>query len=147
MGAPKHLEAGPKRTTEYRSWLHMVERCTYGLGKDWKYYGGRGIRVCDKWRHSFSEFLRDVGRKPSLKHSLDRFPNNEGHYEPGNVRWATATEQAFNRRRRISNGPKHGISAYTNNRCRCDVCRGAWNAYCRERRRKKNLQKLASESI
>lgn len=62
--------------------------------------------MCDEWRKDFSAFLRDVGPRPSMKHSLDRFPNNDGHYEPGNVRWATRAEQQTNRSltRRITLG-------------------------------------------
>jgi hypothetical protein len=63
-------------------------------------WGGRGIRVCERWDTSFLDFLMDMGPKPSPKHSLDRFPNNEtGHYEPGNVRWATKREQGANTRK------------------------------------------------
>jgi len=61
-------------------------------------WGGRGIRVCDAWRDSFEAFLRDVGPRPSKAHSIDRYPNNDGHYEPGNVRWATPREQQSNKR-------------------------------------------------
>ena len=62
-------------------------------------YGGRGISVCREWRDSFECFLLCVGARPTSKHSIDRFPNNDGNYEPGNVRWATKTEQDRNVRR------------------------------------------------
>jgi hypothetical protein len=76
----------------------MKDRCENPASKSWSSYGGRGIRVCDEWRGDFVAFLRYVGSRPSSRHSLDRI-NNEGHYEPGNVRWATSQEQGSNTRR------------------------------------------------
>jgi hypothetical protein len=81
----------------YASWRAMRERCTNPNHHAWHNYGGRGITVCDRWKDSFETFLADVGERPSLEHSLDRIVN-DGHYEPGNVRWATKSEQARNRR-------------------------------------------------
>jgi hypothetical protein len=89
---------GMSREPEYRSWRAMHQRCSEPRRINWAYYGGRGIRVCSRWA-SFRTFLEDVGRKPSPAHSLDRI-DNAGHYEPGNVRWATPSEQARNRRPR-----------------------------------------------
>jgi hypothetical protein len=75
----------------------MIERCRNAKHPKAARYVGRGIRVCDRWlgHDGFLAFLADVGRRPSPKHSLDRIDNN-GHYEPGNVRWATKIEQARN---------------------------------------------------
>jgi hypothetical protein len=71
----------------------MRRRCTNPNNADWKQYGGRGIKVCDRWIESFDNFLADMGPRPSPKHSIGRFPNNDGNYEPRNCRWATAAEQ------------------------------------------------------
>lgn len=86
------------KTPEYQAWTDICRRCTNPDFKQWKDYGGRGIRVCDEWLNSFDAFLSHVGRKPSPKHSIDRI-DNDGHYEPGNVRWATRSEQERNKRR------------------------------------------------
>jgi hypothetical protein len=99
LPAPVHGESAP-RTPEYQTWLSMLARCYNRKFIGWKYYGARGIRVCRAWRDSYPTFLAHVGRKPTPAHSLDRYPNNDGNYRPGNVRWATPSEQARNRRRR-----------------------------------------------
>lgn len=88
-------------TAEYVTWQSMKTRCTNPRHEDWKYYGGRKIKVCTQWMRSFSKFFSYVGKRPSKRHTLDRIENS-GNYEPGNVRWATAKEQAQTRRR-----PKH----------------------------------------
>jgi hypothetical protein len=81
----------------YTSWLHMRSRCLKPENPAFPDYGGRGITVCDRWKDSFENFLADMGECPEGM-SLDRYPDNDGHYEPGNCRWATAKEQARNRR-------------------------------------------------
>jgi hypothetical protein len=88
--------AGKRRSTEHVIWSSMLKRCETPTCRAWKNYGGRGIKVCARW-HDFAAFLADVGRRPSKAHSLDRV-DNDGHYEPGNVRWATRSEQGYNTR-------------------------------------------------
>jgi hypothetical protein len=90
----KHGEA-VARTPEYRTWVSMHERCRNPDRAD---YGGRGISVCERWK-SYDNFLAEMGRRPSKLHSLDRYPDNDGDYEPGNCRWATKKQQVDNRRK------------------------------------------------
>lgn len=84
-------------TLEYRSWCGMIRRCTNPNDSRYSDYGGRGIKVHDKWMHSFENFLKDMGEKPSSEYSLDRKDTN-GHYHPDNCRWATDSTQVRNRR-------------------------------------------------
>lgn len=93
----RHEQHGGKRLPEYRIWQAMRRRCADMTDP---FYGGRGIRVCSRWEASFANFLSDMGRRPSAIHSIDRFPNMNGNYEPENCRWATPTQQARNRRAR-----------------------------------------------
>lgn len=83
-------------TPEYKSWNMMLQRCTNPRHHRWKNYGGRGIHVCDRWLASFEAFYADMGPRPP-KTSIDRIEVN-GHYEPGNCRWADAQTQARNKR-------------------------------------------------
>lgn len=88
---------GP-RTPEYGIWAAMLQRCFNPKSTGYQRYGGRGITVCSSWRR-FENFIRDMGRRPSENHSLDRYPDNNGNYEPGNVRWTTRDKQSRNTRR------------------------------------------------
>lgn len=101
LAETKNLSHGHARkgriSSEFRSWTHIIERCENRQNADWPSYGGRGISVHASWRESFASFLADVGPKPNHHYSIDRI-DNDGNYEPGNVRWATAKDQARNRR-------------------------------------------------
>ena len=93
----KHGQARAyNRTKEYQAWLAIKTRC-YNINYKFYYrYGGRGIKVCDEWINNFQAFFDHIGEAPSIDHSIDRI-NNNGNYEPGNVRWATSYEQRANR--------------------------------------------------
>jgi len=99
------------RTVEYDCWAHMIRRCYTPTTKQFSEYGGRGITVCDRWRYSYENFLADMGRRPSAKHSLDRI-DNDGNYEPENCRWTTQDVQCNNTRRNhflIFNGKRQTL--------------------------------------
>jgi hypothetical protein len=87
-------------TPTHISWSCMITRCTNPNTRHYPRYGGRGIAVCDRWRNSFENFLADMGERPDGT-TLDRYPNRDGNYEPGNCRWATAKEQATNMDRTV----------------------------------------------
>lgn len=90
-----NLKHGMKHTRTYQKWNSMKNRCFNPRLKNYKNYGGRGISVCESWL-KFENFLSDMGIAPDA-HSLERI-DNDGNYEPGNVRWATAKEQQRNKR-------------------------------------------------
>jgi hypothetical protein len=115
----------------YQTWVSMLQRCENPNTVAYHCYGGRGIKVCERW-HEFENFLADMGERPSGK-TIDRYPNKDGNYEPGNCRWATPKEQAGNRRSNLIDltGMRFGqlvvlgqatpsARGHTRWHCRCD---------------------------
>jgi len=96
----RHGQAG-RATPEYRAWKAMIQRCSNSKLYGYHCYGGRGIKVCEAWAKSFLRFWEHVGDRPSAEHSLDRYPDKNGDYEPGNVRWATQKQQCGNLRKNV----------------------------------------------
>lgn len=98
----KHGHAGNGRigkpqSPEYQIWAGVKKRCLNSKNKNYKDYGGRGVKICERWSISFLDFLADVGPRPSPKHSIERIDVN-GNYEPGNVKWIPVEEQQLNKR-------------------------------------------------
>lgn len=114
---------------EYRAWKGMRDRCNNPNTPQWADYGGRGIKVCERW-NEFDAFFADIGPRPSPEHTLDRHPNNDGNYEPGNVRWATRKEQNNNRRGRKRGYKKGPLSSET--RAKISASKGTLSAEARK---------------
>lgn len=104
MGVVKH---GMYGTTEYITWRNIKQRCYNKNKQHYQHYGGRGIKVCDRWIDSFENFYRDMGDRPSPRHSIDRI-NTNGDYSPENCRWATPEQQAATKN--LSKRSKSGVS-------------------------------------
>lgn len=89
---------GMTHTPEFHAWTAMKSRCSNPNDPGWVNYGGRGISVDSVWINSFESFYKHIGPRPSPCHSVDRYPDNNGNYKPGNVRWATMKQQKRNTR-------------------------------------------------
>ena len=89
---------GMSKTNEFAIWQGMIARCYNKNNNKYHRYGGRGIKVCERWLHNFEKFLEDMGKRPSLKHSIERI-NNDGNYEPSNCRWDIPFAQSRNNSR------------------------------------------------
>jgi len=88
-----HTKHGMTRTPTWNSWCSMLTRCYTPSNISFPYYGGKGVKVCERWRNSFANFLADMGERPKGK-TIDRI--HGGNYEPGNCRWSTQKEQVRN---------------------------------------------------
>jgi hypothetical protein len=94
------IQHGCTGTRTHRIWCAMRERCYDPKRASYPYYGAIGVTVCDRWKNSFEEFLKDMGECPP-RLEIDRWPNKTGNYEPGNCRWATRKQQVRNTKRNI----------------------------------------------
>ena len=119
----KAYSAKERRERGYHCYRGMLARCYNQKNNRYSMYGARGVTVCERWRgeDGWENFLADMGPRPSIRHSIDRFPDPKGDYAPTNCRWATASQQWHSRQR-----TQHGrLTMYTKYGCRCDACRKA----------------------
>jgi hypothetical protein len=134
LRAAKNRVHGRAKTPEYEAWCDMKARCSNPKKRGFANYGGRGIKVCEQWQNSFEDFLAHIGPKPSPAHSVDRIETN-GHYEPGNVKWSTKSEQLNNQRKNVVltlNGTSRTVSQWArilkiNEHTLADRIRAGWS--------------------
>ena len=98
---------GKANTPEYSVWKGMRERCNNTKHRSYKDYGGRGIKVCERW-DNFSNFIEDMGERPTTKHQIDRI-DNDGNYEPNNCRWVNRSENSLNKRHPKDSNPHKNV--------------------------------------
>lgn len=110
-----NIQHNMSNTPEYSAWTHMKQRCYNQNDIQYINYGHRGIKVCERWVNSFENFFFDMGPRPSSKHSLDRKDNNLG-YSKRNCRWATTSQQGFNKRKKKNTTSKYKGVSYRKNK-------------------------------
>ena len=136
---------GMTSTPEYGIWKGMKRRCLNPRDSYWENYGGRGISICERWLNSFENFYADMGKRPSPDLSIDRYPNNDGNYEPANCRWATKSQQNANRRRPTHCPRGHPLSGdnvrkrsgWRSTHWECRICRS------QAEQKRKNMSRAA----
>ena len=129
-------------SAEYIAWTNMRQRCNNPANRQYRNYGGRGIKICPQW-NDFNVFLSDVGFRPDPSLTLDRYPDNNGNYEPGNVRWASWSQQALNTRRQPSPPNTNRLNGTRQER-KHELNRLRQNRYRTKRRERRNSLNITS---